>query len=117
MPKIIHDEKGITIQLEGIKKVLSLKGEIKIPWKSISKISADKPKWLIFTPKSGTNLPAVLMAGTFYRRKGKSFYYVRHLDKCLTISLKNHQFVEIVIEVRDRDKQLAKLVDLLKKSK
>ena len=117
MPKIILDEKGVMIQLDGIQKILSLKGEIKIPWKSISKISGDKPKWLIFTPKAGTNLPAVLMAGTFYRRNGKSFYYVRHLDKCITFSIKNHQFVEIVVEVRDKDKQLARLHDFLKKSK
>ena len=117
MPKITPDEKGLTINLDGIQKILSLKGQIRIPWKSISKISDVKPKWLIFTPKAGTNLPAVLMAGTFYRRKGKSFYYVRHLDKCITFSLKNHQFVEIVVEVREKEKQLTKLNDLLKKFK
>lgn len=70
MPKIITDKNGITIQLEGVKKFLSLKGEIKIPWKSLTRISYKNPKWLIFTPKMGTNLPAIIMAGTFFRRKG-----------------------------------------------
>ena len=117
MPKIITDEKGITIQLENVKKILSLKGEIKILWKSIKKVSSNKPKWLIFTPRIGTNLPAVLMAGTFFKKNGKSFYYVRHLDKCLTFTLENHVFNEIVVEVHDKDRQLATIRDLMKKYK
>ena len=115
MPKIIPNETGIVIQLEGVKKILSLKGEIKIPWKVIKKISNKKPKWLIFTPKMGTNLPAVLMAGTFFRRNGKSFYFVRNLDSCITFTLEDHQFVEIVIEVKDNEKELEKLRNLKKK--
>lgn len=106
MPKIIPDEKGVAIQLEGIKKILSLKGEIKIHYRSIKKISGIKPKWLIFTPKMGTNFPAILMTGTFFRRNGKSFYYIQHLDNCITFSLKNHQFMELVVEVKDKQKEL-----------
>lgn len=115
MPKIISNEKGVVIQLEGIKKILSLKGEIKIPWSSIKKISGIKPKWLIFTPRMGTNFPAVIMAGTFFRRNGKSFYYVQHLDNCVTFYLKNHQFLEIVVEVKDKQNELERLRNLKKK--
>ena len=115
MLKIIPNEKGIVIHLEGIKEILSLKGEIKIPWKSIKRISSSKPKWLIFTPRIGTNLPGVLMAGTFYRVKGKSFYFVRHLDRCITFTLEDHQFAEIVIEVKDKEKQIERLRNLKKK--
>ena len=43
------------------------------------------------------------MAGTFFRREGITFYYVRDLKKCITLSLKNHKYTKVVIQVEQKD--------------
>jgi hypothetical protein len=51
----------------------------------------------------GTHVPRGFMAGTFWTRKGKAFYYVRDFSKCITLHLKNHEYSKVVIEVDDKE--------------
>ena len=116
MAKIFIKKNSIEIKLEGIKKFLALKGTLKIPLRCIKKISTTPAKWLIFTPKSGTNFPGVIMAGTFFRREGMVFYYVRDLKNCITLSLANHKYAKVVIEVDDKTKTAKEIRNLLNRS-
>jgi len=80
-----------------------LKNNLRIPLSCVKSVSTVPVKWLVFTPKAGTNFPGLIMAGTFFRREGITFYYVKDLNKCLTISLQNHRYSKIVIQVEQRD--------------
>ena len=63
-----------------------------------------KPVWL---PKGrlGTHVPGVFMAGTFWLRKeGKTFYYVRDFSNCITLTLKNHEYSKVIVQV-GKDKE------------
>ena len=102
MVKMSITKSSIIINFEGYKKFLSLKNKLRIPISLVKSVSTSPVKWLIFTPKVGTNVPGVIMAGTFFRREGTTFYYARDLQKCITLSLKHHKFSKVIIQVEDK---------------
>ena len=109
MVKISITKTAIVVNFEGYKKFLALKNNLRIPLSCIKSVCTSPVKWLVFTPKAGTNFPGLIMAGTFFRREGITFYYVRNLKKCLTLSLKNHKYSKVVIQVEDKDKLATKI--------
>jgi hypothetical protein len=103
MVKISITKTAIIINFEGFKKFLALKNNLRIPLSCVKSVSTVPVKWLMFTPKAGTNFPGMIMAGTFFRREGITFYYVKDLKKCITLSLQNHRYSKIVIQVEQKD--------------
>ena len=102
--------------MTGIWRFLALKNSLKIPLGCIREVKTDKRKWLIFTPKAGTNLPGVIMAGTFFRKSGLAFYFTRKLDRCVTILLENHRYSEVVLQVDDKEKTASEIRQKMEKS-
>jgi len=109
MTKISITKTAVILNFEGYKKFLALKNNLRIPFSCIKSLSTLPVKWLIFTPKAGTNFPGLLMAGTFFRREGITFYYVSDLTKCLTLSLQNHRYSKVVIQVENKEEMASKL--------
>lgn len=99
MVKISITKTVIIINFEGFKKILALKNNLRIPLSCAKSVSTVPVKWLIFTPK----------AGTFFRREGITFYYVKDLKKCITFSLQNHRYSKIVIQVEQKDELAVKI--------
>ena len=101
MVMISIGRENLTIKLEGAKTLLAVKSNITIPFEKIAKISTEqvKPIWLP-AMRIGTHVPGAFMAGTFWLRKGgKNFYFVRDFSKCITLTLKNHEYSRIIVEV------------------
>ncbi len=92
MVKIGAGKDDVVITLDAKEKLLAVKLKVAIPKESIASISTKKakPSWLSF--KMGTYVTKGLMAGTFWTRKGKAFYYVRDFSKCITLYLKDHEY-------------------------
>ena len=42
------------------------------------------------------------MAGTFWERKGKVFYYVKDFSKYISLKLQNNDYYKVVFEVEDK---------------
>ena len=91
-----------------------MKNNFRIPLSCVKSVSTVPAKWLIFTPKAGTNFPGLIMAGTFFRREGITFYYVKDLKKCITLSLQNHRYIKIVIQVEQKDDLALKIRSAVK---
>lgn len=93
----------VVITLDTKEKLMALKRTISIPKENIVSVSTEraKPSWLSI--KMGTHVPRGFMAGTFWTRKGKAFYYVRDFSKCVTLNLQNHEYSKVVIEVDDKE--------------
>ncbi len=93
----------VVITLDTREKLLALKHKVSIPIKNIVSVSTEraKPSWLSI--KMGTHIPKGLMAGTFWTRRGKTFYYVRDFSKCITLHLKDHEYSKVVVEVDDKE--------------
>ena len=103
MVNVEVEKDHIVITLGSKEKFLALKQKIAIPREKIVSVSTEraKPSWISF--KMGTHVPKGFMAGTFWTRKGKAFYYVRDFSKCITLHLKDHEYSKVVIEVDDKE--------------
>jgi hypothetical protein len=95
--------KQVVITLDAKEKFLALKRTISIPKENVVSVSTEKVKPSWFSIKAGTHIPKGFMAGTFWTRKGKSFYYVRDFAKCVTLNLQDHEYSKVVIEVDDNE--------------
>jgi hypothetical protein len=95
---------SITIKIEGAKKFFALKSKIEIPLDNIAKVSTEqvRPVWLP-RMRIGTHIPGALMAGTFWLRTGKTFYFVKDFSKCITLHLKDHEYSKVIVQVDDKD--------------
>ncbi len=103
MVKVEVEKDQIVIALGGKEKFLALKQRIAIPKENVVSVSTEraKPSWISF--KMGTHVPKGFMAGTFWTRKGKAFYYVRDFSKCITLHLKGHEYSKVVVQVDDKE--------------
>ena len=50
---------------------------------------------------SGTNIPGVLTAGTFYQDGKRVFWDVHNPDKTVVLELKDERYNELIVEVAD----------------
>jgi len=106
MVEISVGKDAVAIKLSGAKKVLAIKSKIIIPLENITKVSTEQVKPLWFPElRVGAHLPGVFMAGTFWLRKGgKTFYYAKDFSNCITLTLKNHDYKKVILDV-GRDKE------------
>jgi hypothetical protein len=114
MVKIGVGKNDVVITLDAKEKFLAMKRRVAIPKWNIVSVSTEraKPSWLSF--KMGTHFfPKGFMAGTFWTRKGKAFYYVGDFSKCVTLHLKNHEYSKVVIQVDDKEQVAKELKEAL----
>lgn len=106
MAKIFFTGDTLVLKLEGAKKVLALKDTVKVPLRCIKSVTSDEVPFKLFygLRRPGTHLPGVIVAGTFFTRGGKTFYYMRNRKKCITLHLKNHEYSQVIFEVEDKEK-------------
>jgi hypothetical protein len=109
MVSITVGKDAVTIRLQGAKKLLAIKSKIVIPLEKITKVSTEKVKPLWFPEmRIGAHFPGVFMAGTFWLRKGgKTFYYARDFSNCITLSLRNHEYSKVIVQVEKDKEQVA----------
>lgn len=114
MVKVSISHGQVVVKLEGAKKFLALKGTIKIPLKSIKSVSLRPPKWISLGVRAGTYFPGVMMAGTFWTRQGKQFYYVRDPKKCVTLILHDHEYSKVVFQIDNHEKVASQISKALR---
>jgi hypothetical protein len=109
MVSITVGKDAVTIRLQGAKKLLAIKSKIVIPLENITKVSTEKVKPLWFPEmRIGAHFPGVFMAGTFWLRKGgKTFYYARDFSNCISLSLRNHEYSKVIVQVEKDKEQVA----------
>ena len=102
MVKVSIGKDKVTFSLDAKGQFLALKNKISIPLDNITDVSTEivKPRWLPI--KTGTHIPKGFMAGTFWERRGKAFYYVKDFSKCVSLKLRNHDYYKAVFEVEDK---------------
>jgi hypothetical protein len=108
MVNISVGKDNVTLKLEGAKKFFALKSRIVIPLDNIAKVSTEKvkPIWLP-RMRIGTHVPGAFMAGTFWLKSGKIFFFVNDRSKCITLHLKNHEYSRVIVQVDENKEALA----------
>ncbi|MFQ6010966.1 MAG: hypothetical protein ACE5KG_02215 [Nitrososphaerales archaeon] len=102
MVNVRVERDAVVFELRRMQKFYAMKGNLRIPFKSIKRISTDEVKLLGLARRLGTNVPKIFNAGTFWTKEGKSFWYVRNRSKCITLELMEHEYWKVVIEVDDK---------------
>jgi hypothetical protein len=103
----IQDDRLIA-HIQGVDKVLALKSELSIPLAHVKGASVSPPdvrrRWgsLLRAHVPGTDLPYVVMAGTFVFLDGEhAFWDVHDPDRTVVIELDHERFANLVLEVAD----------------
>jgi len=90
----------IDIRLSLAEEVLALHGTLHIPLRHVMGVSAEPvPPAAWRGMRIGTNVPGVVVAGTFFTAEGAVFYDMRHGDRCVTIELAGERYKRVVVEV------------------
>jgi len=109
----------LMLRVEGLDKALALKGSLEIPLDQVAAVRADPMVALIrpdltrapgsFAPgssKPGTFLESglslgLIAVGTFWEDGRRVFWDVKNPTNAIVISLRNHRYDELVVEVAD----------------
>ncbi|MCH8022130.1 MAG: hypothetical protein IH932_00070 [Thaumarchaeota archaeon] len=103
MVKVEFEKDNVVFRFIGLQKFLAMKHTLSIPRRSIVHVSTEKVTLLWYARRFGTHIPKIFMAGTFWIKDGKSFWYVKNRSKCITLNLKNHEYSKVVVEVDDKE--------------
>ncbi len=101
---------GERVQLEvlGWHKLWAFRGRLEFPLDHVANARRweGKAKWFHGIRAPGTNLPGVIIAGTYHWRGEHVFYDVSDFRRALVIELKDEWFARVVVEVADPDSVL-----------
>jgi hypothetical protein len=97
-------EGNLVLHVRGADKFWSLKSTLEIPLEHIAGVRADPEVargWWHGFKMAGTDLPGVLLAGTFYQHGKRIFWDVHHPDNTIVIELHDERYAELIVEVAD----------------
>ncbi len=94
----------LLLTVEGVHRVLALKGSVRVPLAHVKAIVADAElgrEVLAGLKVYGTGLPGYLRAGTWLGRNGLTFWDVHDPGKVVRIDLHDEFYSHIIVEVHD----------------
>ncbi len=112
MVEISYVGDRVHFEVEGSDRFWAFKSHLDIPLAHITSAWIDPAAakgWWHGMRLPGTNIPGVILAGTFYQSEGKVFFDVHHPDRTIIIELDHETYHHLVIEVADPEAELAKL--------
>ena len=91
----------LTVTMQGIDKILALRGHLSVPLAHIRGVDVRPPEAFAFFHgfKIGTNLPGVVTAGTFITAEGHVFYDVHDPERTIGVDLEGETYQRLIIEV------------------
>jgi hypothetical protein len=104
MTKIEIEGSELVVRITGLDRLWSLKSELRIPLAHVAGAERDAEeaaKWYHGLRAPGTNIPGVIVAGTFYANEGRVFWNVHRAANAIAIGLHDEKYVKLVVEVED----------------
>src|ERR1700694_2034503 len=108
MTRVELQDDRLIAHIQGRDKVLALKSELTIPLAHVKGATVSPPdvrrRWgsLLRMHVPGTDMPYVVMAGTFVFLDGEhAFWDVHDPDRTVVIELDHEKFAKLVLEVED----------------
>ena len=103
--------------VQGLDKFWALKGQIQVPLSHIVGVTIDPEAargWWHGLRMPGTQLPGLIIAGTFYQHGRRVFYDVHNTDNTIVITLNHEKYDTLVVEVADPDAEVRKITSAVK---
>ncbi len=111
MVAITKADNNFIFEVKGAHKVWAFRRQITVPADSIVSVQPNLDavsNWRGFR-LSGTYIPHVITAGTYYQNGQKTFWDVANRKKSIVIELKNAPFSQLIVEVDNPEAALALL--------
>jgi hypothetical protein len=106
---------------QGWYRLWSLRRHVRVPYESVTAVDHDlrhAENGPIGVRFPGTNLPGVILAGTYWKfwgeRRVRSFWIRRHAQNCITIRLREHEYDYLTIEFDDPTAEIDRLTSHLR---
>lgn len=115
MVEVTRDGDRVRFEVKGWHKVWALKGGVDISAAHIRGVRRDssifkRGMWRAIRA-SGTYVPGIIVAGTFYCGGKPEFWDVSHGERVVVVDLADERYERLVIEVEDPDAVLDLLND------
>jgi hypothetical protein len=110
MVDLVVSDGKLQVSVRGVDKLWALKSSLDIPLEHITGVRMDPTVakgWWHGLRFSGTNLPGVITAGTYYTRHEKAFWDVHNPDRAIVIELRDESYDRLVVEVDDPESAVA----------
>jgi hypothetical protein len=106
MVHVSIDSDKAVFTVEGLDKLWAFRSRLEIPIAHIESVEADRSVargWWHGLKMGGTNLPAVITAGTFFQHHEWIFWDVHDPEKTMVVNLRDERYRKLIIEVADPD--------------
>ena len=104
MAEVELSENTLIVHVRGMDRLWALKSRLEIPLVHVvgAEVSPEVAQgWSKSIRASGTHVPGVITAGTFYQEGERVFWDVHDPDSTVVIHLKDDLYARLVIEVDD----------------
>jgi hypothetical protein len=107
----------VRFEVEGWDKLWALKSQLEIPLAHIKEARVDPQAargWWHGLKLFGSNIPGVLVAGTFYQDGGMVFYDVHDPESTIVLELDHERYKRLIVEVEDPERSKATIEKAIK---
>ena len=111
--EILQSNGFLHIKLNWKEKFVAISGSLAIPLDHISSTYTTYSKFPAGLRIPGTCIPGLVIAGTYYTRKGKEFWLVIRKKKILRIELKDEFYSRLILGVDDNESWKEKIDSMI----
>jgi hypothetical protein len=104
MVELSIEQGNVVVEVRGWSKLWALKRHLRFPLSHVRTVRWDPTVakgWWKGWGVRGTHIPGVIIAGTFYRRRGRDFWDVRGGSNAVIIELEGGKYRRLVVDVAD----------------
>jgi hypothetical protein len=116
MTRIEIAEGRLKLEVLGWDKIWAFKSRLELPVDHVigaRRCDEEKKGWFRGFKAPGTNLPGVIVAGTYYRKGEHVFYDVHDFGRAVVIELRDEWYARLIVQVADPEATLRLLPDAL----
>ena len=104
MVTVTRTGQQLRFEIEGMDKLLALKGHLELPLSHVKGARVDPTAakgWWHGVGMGGAVIPGVLVTGSFYEAGRMVFYDVHHAEHAIVVELDDDNYDRLIVEVRD----------------
>jgi hypothetical protein len=108
---------ALHIEVNGLDKLWSLRSRLEVPLahiKSVHPAPDVARRWFDGLKVTGSYIPGLLTAGTFYHDGGLVFWDVHHPQNAIAIDLDHERYQRLIVEVADPAADIQRITHALR---
>ena len=103
MARIEVDNDRLTVHIEGLDRLWTLKTRLEVPLAHVisASVAADAMRRRKGWRGPGAHIPGVIVAGTYHLGGERVFWDVHHKERAIVVELAHDTYQKLVVEVED----------------